>query len=183
MPSSRPVPAAGSCGAGGASRFGGPASTPHRRKIAMIVTIVARGRCLFGHFQCNRFVTLCPHFAPPLCAPEGTVPVFVSFFPQPRLFFLSAAAWSLLLVLVWFFGGEPSSARWSDCRRPPQMRRRSSASRSSGRGPSSGSTSISRSAWRSSLSSGGSIRRIPGGRLVDPRLCADPVRDLLSRCR
>jgi peptide/bleomycin uptake transporter len=31
--------------------------------------------------------------------------VFVSFFPQPRLFFLSAAAWSIFLVLVWFFGG------------------------------------------------------------------------------
>jgi peptide/bleomycin uptake transporter len=32
--------------------------------------------------------------------------VFVSFFPQPRLFFLSAVAWSILLVLIWFFGGE-----------------------------------------------------------------------------
>ena len=31
--------------------------------------------------------------------------MFVSFFPQPRLFFLSAAAWSIFLVLVWFFGG------------------------------------------------------------------------------
>ena len=31
--------------------------------------------------------------------------MFVSFFPQPRLFFLSAAGWSILLVLVWFFGG------------------------------------------------------------------------------
>ena len=31
--------------------------------------------------------------------------MFVSFFPQPRLFFLSAAAWSILLVLIWFFGG------------------------------------------------------------------------------
>jgi len=32
--------------------------------------------------------------------------VFVSFFPKPKLFFLSAAAWSLLAVLLWFFGGE-----------------------------------------------------------------------------
>jgi peptide/bleomycin uptake transporter len=31
--------------------------------------------------------------------------VFVSFFPQPRLFFISAAAWSVVLVLLWFFGG------------------------------------------------------------------------------
>lgn len=37
---------------------------------------------------------------------EDFAPLFVSFFPQPRLFFLSAAAWSLLLVLLWFFGGE-----------------------------------------------------------------------------
>ena len=36
--------------------------------------------------------------------------MFVSFFPQPRLFFLSAVAWSLLLVLVWFFGGEQLGA-------------------------------------------------------------------------
>ena len=31
--------------------------------------------------------------------------MFVSFFPQPRLFFLSAAAWSLAAILFWFFGG------------------------------------------------------------------------------
>jgi peptide/bleomycin uptake transporter len=31
--------------------------------------------------------------------------VFLSFFPQPRVFFPSAALWSLILVLVWFFGG------------------------------------------------------------------------------
>ena len=36
--------------------------------------------------------------------------MFVSFFPQPRLFFLSAVAWSLLLVLLWFFGGEQLGA-------------------------------------------------------------------------
>lgn len=32
-------------------------------------------------------------------------PVFVSFFPRPKLFFLSASVWSLALVLLWFFGG------------------------------------------------------------------------------
>ncbi|RWP75280.1 peptide antibiotic transporter SbmA [Mesorhizobium sp.] len=32
--------------------------------------------------------------------------MFVSFFPQPKLFFISAAVWSLLLVILWFFGGE-----------------------------------------------------------------------------
>lgn len=31
--------------------------------------------------------------------------MFVSFFPQPKLFFTSAALWSLALVLFWFFGG------------------------------------------------------------------------------
>ncbi|RUW37967.1 MULTISPECIES: peptide antibiotic transporter SbmA [unclassified Mesorhizobium] len=31
--------------------------------------------------------------------------MFVSFFPQPKLFYTSAAVWSLFLVLVWFFGG------------------------------------------------------------------------------
>ncbi|RUV59708.1 peptide antibiotic transporter SbmA, partial [Mesorhizobium sp. M5C.F.Ca.IN.020.14.1.1] len=32
--------------------------------------------------------------------------MFVSFFPQPKLFFISAVAWSLLLVILWFLGGE-----------------------------------------------------------------------------
>jgi peptide/bleomycin uptake transporter len=31
--------------------------------------------------------------------------VFVSFFPQPKLFFTSAALWSAVMVAVWFFGG------------------------------------------------------------------------------
>lgn len=31
--------------------------------------------------------------------------MFVSFFPRPKLFFLSAAAWALLLILFWFSGG------------------------------------------------------------------------------
>lgn len=31
--------------------------------------------------------------------------MFVSFFPRPKLFFLSAAVWSLALVLFWFYGG------------------------------------------------------------------------------
>jgi peptide/bleomycin uptake transporter len=30
--------------------------------------------------------------------------MFVSFFPSPRLFFWSAAGWTLFAVLVWFFG-------------------------------------------------------------------------------
>lgn len=29
--------------------------------------------------------------------------MFVSFFPKPKLFFISAAAWGLFLVLLWFF--------------------------------------------------------------------------------
>ena len=32
--------------------------------------------------------------------------MFVSFFPQPKPFFISAVAWSLLLVILWFLGGE-----------------------------------------------------------------------------
>ena len=39
-------------------------------------------------------------------APEGDgLHVFVSFFPQPRLFFLSAVLWSAILIVFWFFGG------------------------------------------------------------------------------
>ncbi|RLP23240.1 peptide antibiotic transporter SbmA [Mesorhizobium sp. YM1C-6-2] len=36
--------------------------------------------------------------------------MFVSFFPQPRLFFTSAAIWSLVLVFLWFAGGEQLGA-------------------------------------------------------------------------
>lgn len=32
--------------------------------------------------------------------------MFVSFFPKPKLFFLSALGWSVVLVLLWFFAGE-----------------------------------------------------------------------------
>ncbi|HEY4192625.1 MAG TPA: peptide antibiotic transporter SbmA [Mesorhizobium sp.] len=31
--------------------------------------------------------------------------MFVSFFPQPKLFFTSAVLWSLAAILFWFFGG------------------------------------------------------------------------------
>ncbi|MER8743389.1 peptide antibiotic transporter SbmA [Mesorhizobium sp. M1004] len=36
--------------------------------------------------------------------------MFVSFFPQPKLFFTSAAVWSLLLIIIWFFGGQELGA-------------------------------------------------------------------------
>ncbi|MER9885575.1 peptide antibiotic transporter SbmA [Mesorhizobium sp. M0114] len=36
--------------------------------------------------------------------------MFVSFFPQPKLFFSSVAVWSLAAVLFWFFGGEQLGA-------------------------------------------------------------------------
>jgi peptide/bleomycin uptake transporter len=36
--------------------------------------------------------------------------VFVSFFPQPRLFFLSTVAWSVVLIAFWYFGGEQLGA-------------------------------------------------------------------------
>jgi len=38
--------------------------------------------------------------------------VFVSFFPQPKLFFTSAAAWTLAGILVWFFGGQELGAQF-----------------------------------------------------------------------
>ncbi len=36
--------------------------------------------------------------------------MFISFFPRPKLFFASAAIWSLVLVLLWFFGGQQAGA-------------------------------------------------------------------------
>ncbi|RUX46664.1 MAG: peptide antibiotic transporter SbmA [Mesorhizobium sp.] len=36
--------------------------------------------------------------------------MFVSFFPQPKLFFTSAALWSLVGILFWFFGGQQLGA-------------------------------------------------------------------------
>ena len=36
--------------------------------------------------------------------------MFVSFFPQPKLFFLSAIGWSIFLILVWFFMGDQLGA-------------------------------------------------------------------------
>ncbi|QKC84963.1 peptide antibiotic transporter SbmA [Mesorhizobium sp. NZP2077] len=36
--------------------------------------------------------------------------MFVSFFPQPKLFFSSAVIWSLAAILFWFFGGEQLGA-------------------------------------------------------------------------
>jgi peptide/bleomycin uptake transporter len=36
--------------------------------------------------------------------------MFVSFFPNPRIFFWSAALWSLAVVLFWYFGGHQLGA-------------------------------------------------------------------------
>ncbi|MDX8466992.1 peptide antibiotic transporter SbmA [Mesorhizobium sp. VK23B] len=36
--------------------------------------------------------------------------MFVSFFPQPKLFFTSAVLWSAVMVAVWFLGGEQIGA-------------------------------------------------------------------------
>ncbi|TIS12894.1 MAG: peptide antibiotic transporter SbmA [Mesorhizobium sp.] len=36
--------------------------------------------------------------------------MFVSFFPQPKLFFTSAALWSAVMVAFWFLGGEQIGA-------------------------------------------------------------------------
>ena len=36
--------------------------------------------------------------------------MFVSFFPKPKPFIISAVVWSLFCVLLWFFGGEQFGA-------------------------------------------------------------------------
>jgi peptide/bleomycin uptake transporter len=36
--------------------------------------------------------------------------VFVSFFPKPKLFFLSALGWTIFVVLSWYFGGRDLGA-------------------------------------------------------------------------
>ncbi|KXF78433.1 microcin B17 transporter [Paramesorhizobium deserti] len=36
--------------------------------------------------------------------------MFVSFFPKPKLFFISAVVWSLIAIFGWFFGGEQLGA-------------------------------------------------------------------------
>jgi peptide/bleomycin uptake transporter len=41
---------------------------------------------------------------------KESVEVFVSFFPQPKSFFVSAVIWSLALVILWFLGGEQLGA-------------------------------------------------------------------------
>jgi peptide/bleomycin uptake transporter len=45
--------------------------------------------------------------------------VFVSFFPQPRLFFWSAFVWTLAAVLFWFFGGAALGAEFGLGPSPP----------------------------------------------------------------
>ena len=102
-----------------------------------------------GHFLSSQCVTLCPLNSNPLiCAStEEFATVFVSFFPQPKLFFTSAAVWSLAAILFWFFGGEQLGARLRSAagrgRRAAHHRHR----RSSCRRHSSGSISTSRFAW------------------------------------
>lgn len=36
--------------------------------------------------------------------------MFLSFFPQPRLFFISAIVWTAIVVMFWYFGGEQLGA-------------------------------------------------------------------------
>ena len=36
--------------------------------------------------------------------------MFVSFFPKPKIFFISAAVWALIGILLWFFGGRELGA-------------------------------------------------------------------------
>jgi peptide/bleomycin uptake transporter len=41
---------------------------------------------------------------------KAALPVFLSFFPRPKAFFISAALWSLAAVFLWYFGGEQAGA-------------------------------------------------------------------------
>lgn len=41
---------------------------------------------------------------------KAALPVFLSFFPKPKPFFISAALWSLAAILLWYFGGEKAGA-------------------------------------------------------------------------
>jgi len=70
--------------------------------------------------------------------------MFQSFFPSPRLFFSSAIAWSLVVVLVWFFLARDAGG-YIGLPNPPSC----------------GSTSTMRAAWRSSPRRGGSSTRTP----------------------
>ncbi|MGM4981801.1 MULTISPECIES: peptide antibiotic transporter SbmA [Rhizobium] len=36
--------------------------------------------------------------------------MFLSFFPKPKPFFISAAVWSLVAIFLWYFGGEKAGA-------------------------------------------------------------------------
>ena len=101
-----------------------------------------RAAGLFRHFHCNRIVTSCPPFAARLWRSrrDGFKCSF-SFFPQPRLFFLSAVAWSLAAVFFWFLGGEQLGAV-SVPRRLPQTCRLSWAYQFSGPARLYGSISI-----------------------------------------
>ena len=99
--------------------------------------------------------------------------MFVSFFPQPKLFFISAVVWSLFLVLLWFFGGEQLGAALG---LPPARsgRRRRSSALSASLTPSFLWFYIYFAAGIGHLlsRSGAAIRRIPGrtGRSSAPAL-------------
>ena len=55
-------------------------------------------------------MTLCPPTTSRPARQKGRPPVFVSFFPQPKLFFISAIVWSAILVGLWFIGLEDLGA-------------------------------------------------------------------------
>jgi peptide/bleomycin uptake transporter len=50
---------------------------------------------------------------------QGAAALFVSFFPKPKLFFISAAAWALFLVLLWFFWARDYGANFGMGPEPP----------------------------------------------------------------
>ena len=91
------------------------------------------------HLHSTGIVTSCQSI---LESATRSLPVFLSFFPKPRMFFLSAAAWSLFGILLWFFGGQQLGASFgmppAPADAPPIL-----GVPISGRRLSSGSTSIS----------------------------------------
>lgn len=87
--------------------------------------------------------------------------MFISFFPNPRAFFTSAAIWGLVAVLAWFFFFGILVGIW-DCLIQRLMRRRSSAFKAFGQLRSFGFISILHLSLRFSAGYGAKSRHTLG---------------------
>ena len=133
------------------------------------------GRCR-GFFR-REFVTSCPQpqAADLRAAHKESSRSVRIFFPRPKLFFISAFVWSLLLVLFWFFGGEQLGALFG---LPPAAADAAPiiGPSASCRRHSSGSTSISPPAIGLFYLFWAWYRAASLAKLVDPRVRPDPLR-------